>query len=442
MLGQVRKEGELRVITRNSPTTYYYGREGLAGFDHDLTRMFAEHIGVRPRFIVADVFGEIIPAVKAGDAHMAVAGITVTDARKTQVRFGPPVQTVTQQVVYRAGLLRPRKVADLIGRDIEVVAGSSYVERLRELKRAYTDLAWHETDELSSDELLNLVYEKVIDLTIADSNLVAVNRRLNPELRIGFEISDPQQLAWAFPHSADDSLYDAASSFLNKLEESGELDVLLDRYYGHVERFDYVDMRVFQRHAVLRLPEYQSLFAEAAQEQSLDWRLLAAMGYQESHWKPEAVSPTGVRGIMMLTRATAKQVGVEDRSDPRQSIFGGAEYLASIQSRIPDTVLEPDRTWMALAAYNVGFGHLEDARDITRKRDGDPNRWVDVKESLPLLSQKKWYRDTRYGFARGKEPVRYVENIRSYHDLLLSILEPKPAPLDKSPALSINAPAL
>ena len=171
------------------------------------------------------------------------------------------------------------------------------------------------------------------------------------------------------------------------------------------------------------LAQYRDFFIEAASETGMDWRLLAAIGYQESHWKPDAVSPTGVRGIMMLTKAAARDLDIKDRNDPEQSIRGGARYLANMQQRIPERIPEPDRTWLALAAYNIGLGHLEDARILTQKNKGDFDRWVDVKENLPLLSKKKWFQQTRYGYARGREPVRYVDNIRTYYDILVWLTE-------------------
>ena len=143
------------------------------------------------------------------------------------------------------------------------------------------------------------------------------------------------------------------------------------------------------------------------------------MGYQESHWNPKARSYTGVRGIMMLTQNTASELGIENRLDPLQSIEGGGRYLAKLRSRIDDEVQEPDRTWMSLAAYNVGYGHLSDARKLTSQLGKNPNLWIDVKDSLPLLSQRRYYRNTRYGYARGQEPVNYVQNIRRYYDVLV-----------------------
>ena len=143
------------------------------------------------------------------------------------------------------------------------------------------------------------------------------------------------------------------------------------------------------------------------------------MSYQESHWNPRARSFTGVRGMMMLTLRTAKELGVKNRLDPKQSIFGGAKYLAKLRKRMPDNIAEPDRTWMALAAYNVGYGHLTDARKLTKLDGGDSTRWMDVKDYLPRLSQKRYYKQTRHGYARGNEPVSYVQNIRRYFDVLV-----------------------
>jgi membrane-bound lytic murein transglycosylase F len=153
----------------------------------------------------------------------------------------------------------------------------------------------------------------------------------------------------------------------------------------------------------------------------MDWRLLAAIGYQESYWNPQAVSPTGVRGLMMLTQPTAKHLGVSNRVDPGQSIDGGSHYIRTLIDKMPSPIKEPDRTWMALAAYNVGINHLEDARMITRRRGRDPNRWKDVKESLPLLSRRTWFKKTKHGYARGIEPVRFVTRIRAYYDVLVKI---------------------
>jgi membrane-bound lytic murein transglycosylase F len=171
-----------------------------------------------------------------------------------------------------------------------------------------------------------------------------------------------------------------------------------------------------------RLPLYKEMFREAAGEIGMDWRLLAAIGYQESHWNPAAVSPTGVKGIMMLTQDTAGMMGVQDRENARESIFGGARYLMRVKDKVPERIPEPDRTWFTLAAYNIGFGHLEDARIITETLGGNPDDWSEVRANLPLLTQKKWYSRVKRGYARGWAPVHYVDNIRSYYEALMWLM--------------------
>ncbi len=442
LLEQIQSRNELVVITRNSPTTYYVGSTGPAGFEYALARRFAEQLGVELHIVVPPNFNDILPLVARGDAHLAAAGLTVTDKRRESVRFGPVYQEITPQLVYRRGSVRPKTFDDLEGR-LEVVAGSSHEEHLESLRDEYPDLRWQENENMESEELLNLLWLKLIEYTIADSNELSINQRFYPELKPAFDISPPRPLAWAFARSDDDSLYNAAVDFFTVIREDGTLDQLIERYYGHITDFDYVGTRRYQAHIEQRLPPYLDVFKNAAELVGMDWRLIAAISYQESHWDKDAVSPTGVRGLMMLTQAAAKDLGIEDRLDPVQSILGGARYFERMRQKIPERIAEPDRTWLALAAYNVGYGHLEDARILTQKNGGNSDKWIDVKENLPLLSQKKWYKQTRYGYARGREPVRYVENIRSYYDILIwwyterGIVEaevPKPLQLD-SPAL-------
>ena len=418
-LEQVKHDGVLIVATRNSPTTYYEGPEGSLGFEYDLVKGFAEQLGVKLKIVTPPNLADILSAVSRKEVDLAAAGLTITDARKHIVRFGPPYQEITQQLVYRLGNRRPRTLDDLVNKHLEVVANSSHVDQLEELQAATPELEWVENPELGSGELLNLVWEQVIDYSVADSNEVDLNQRFYPELKVAFDLSKPQPLAWAFAKDEDDSLYNAATAFIEQMRESGELEIILERYYGHIERLNYVGTRTYIRHIHQRLPKFRSLFESAGLNTDLDWRLLAAIGYQESHWDPGARSPTGVRGIMMLTLPTAKYLGIKDRRDPAQSIKGGANYVKDLIKRIPERITDPDRTWFALAAYNVGLGHLEDARILTQKRGGNPDAWKDVKENLPLLSQKKWYKTTKFGYARGREPVQYVENIRSYYDLLI-----------------------
>ncbi len=441
-LQRVMKQKELVVLTRNAASTFYEGPQGPLGMEYDLARGFADKLGVELRMVVADNVGEVLSRLAEGEADFAAAGLTVTEPRKLWARFTPPYQQITQQLVYRTGTKKPKNLDQLDG-ILEIVADSSHEEQLHKLHAEYHELSWLENDEAESEELLNMVWERLIDYTVADSNEVLMNQRYMPELRVAFDLSEPEPLAWAFPKFKDESIYRAASDYINELRKSGELAQLIERYYGHLDRFDYVGTRTFQQHIKLRLPEFRPLFEYAADEFGIDWVLLAATAYQESHWDPDAVSPTGVRGIMMLTKTTAGEVGVTSRTDPVESIRGGALYLSRLMERLPERIPEPDRSWLALAAYNIGFGHLEDARRITQSRGGDPDSWKDVKQNLPLLRKRKWYKKTKYGYARGGEAWRYVENIRSYYAILSWQLEKeKPSFTPPPRAIEIDSPAL
>lgn len=431
-LEQVRERGELRVLTRHDLTTYYQGPDAPAGLEFELAQRFAEHLEVRLRLDVAKDFSSILPRVERGEVDMAAAGIAVTPQRQRRVRFGPPYQSIRPQLVYRRGGRAPANLNTIDGKSLEVLPGSSHAERLRALGATYPLLQWRESDAASSQEMLDLVHEGLVDYAVTNSHEIKLKQLYYPELKVAFDVGGPLLLAWAFPKGRDDSLVRAAREFFGELEQTGELQALIERYYGHIDRLDYVSVHRFVRATYSRLPSYQRLFQDAAAEIGWDWRLLAAMGYQESHWDPAARSPTGVRGLMMLTQTTAKQVGVDDRLDPSQSIAGGALYLDRVKRRISRRVAEPDRTWLALAAYNVGLGHLEDARRLATEHGANPDRWADVRRFLPLLADEEWHTLTRYGYARGQEPVDYVENIRSFYDILLWLTEDQVPPEETS----------
>lgn len=183
-------------------------------------------------------------------------------------------------------------------------------------------------------------------------------------------------------------------------------------------RLAYLEEKVFLRHVQTRLPRYKAVFQQEAQRRGIPWKLLASQGYQESRWNPRAVSPTGVRGLMMLTRNTSSSYGIQNRLDPQASIKGGARHLSRLLRQLPSEILEPDRTWIALAAYNVGMGHVKDARMLATRLGRNPNQWSDLKEVLPLLSKKEYYQTLPHRYARGWEPVQYVRRIRGYWALL------------------------
>ena len=425
-LERVKKEGVLRVITRNSPSTYFQDRNGEAGFEYELIRRFAADLDVRLEIETADNLDQLFNRLNQPDGpHLAAAGLIATAGRQDRALFSSSYLDVTPQVVYRNGQPRPTRASDLPGKRIMVLKGSSHAEQLAELRAQLPELRFEESAEVEIVDLLRMVDEGQVELTLVNSNELAMNQVYFPEVRVAFDLGDAVPMSWALAAGEDRSLLAEVELFLERARANGTLQRLTERYYGHVDVLGYVGAYTFARHLQQRLPRYEKMFREAGREHGVDWRLLAAIGYQESLWQPTATSKTGVRGLMMLTQRTAQAMGVSNRLDPRQSIQGGARYFAHVHQGLPESIEEPDRSWFALAAYNVGGGHLEDARRLAEAEGLNANKWLDVKKMLPRLAQKQWYSKTRYGYARGGEPVHFVANIRRYYDILTWVTQPE-----------------
>lgn len=416
-LEQILSDGTLRVLSRNGPTTYYEGPHGTTGFEYALAQGFADYLGVELELIDEPGLAHALQRVENEDVHLAAAGLSITPQRSRKVSFSQAYLEVTQQLIYRRGELKPESIADING-DLLVIAGSSHVERLQELKQEHPELSWREQESLEMIDLLEMVHRGEIDYAVVDSNAYTINAQTFPRARVAFDLGAPDQLGWAFPIRTDRSLYDKAQAYLQQLEESGELQLLTQEHFEIADPVSTGGALLFTHRLENRLPQWQDTMQKVAEETGLSWQLLAAMSYQESHWNPKARSHTGVRGLMMLTRTTARELGIENRLDPEQSIRGGARYFKALFDRIPERIAEPDRTLMALAAYNVGMGHLEDARRLTQHLGDNPDLWTDVENHLPKLAKRKYYSGLKHGYARGWEPVDYANNIMKYRDII------------------------
>ncbi|MEO8419515.1 MAG: membrane-bound lytic murein transglycosylase MltF [Methylophilaceae bacterium] len=421
-LPEVSQSKELVVVTTNSPNTYYVsGDNEFSGLEYDLAKLFIKDLGpdYSVKFLVVGNITQVIPTLLKGKAHLAAADLSITRLRQHLVRFSVPYQDVQQQVVYNIDQKNmPKTAQDLIGHSLTIPAGTSYAERLAALKVSVPALRWQELGNVDSDELLEQVAEATLDYTVADSQLVSIEQNYHPNLGVGMALGEPEKIAWAFPKNGDPWLYQKANEFLARIKKDGTLRNLLDRYYGHLERLNPVDVSAFLKRSHTIMPQYVSLFKQAQELTALDWRLLAAISYQESHWDRFSTSPTNVRGLMMLTEDTADRLGVTDRLDPKQSIIAGARYVLTLKDQIPKRIEEPDRTWMALAAYNIGFAHLEDARVLAKRLKLNPDSWADIKKTLPLLNKAEYHSTLKYGYARGGAPVIFVESVRTYHQIL------------------------
>lgn len=416
--------GVLEVATRNGATTYYLDRhQNPIGPEFSLVSRFAENKGWTVNWTMYSSTAEVLQALEANETHLAAAGLTHLPSRTKRFTRGPAHTEIVEQLVcHRDMRPMPRKPESMAGVGISVTADSSYVETLNKLANEHEGITFTEDGSRTTEVLLSEVAEQNIDCTVADSNIVQVMRRHFPHLEVAMTLTQGNNLGWYLPAGSND-LAGTAHEWMNSTEGDEAIGYIESRYYAYIGEFDFVDLRALNRRIDDRLPNFIDRFAEAETTTGMPADLLAALSYQESHWDPTAVSPTGVRGIMMLTRNTAESLGVMDRLDPAAAIDGGARYLADRHRRLPDTIPEPDRTFLALASYNIGRGHLLDARQLARELGKNPDSWDDMKEVLPLKADKRYYPSTRYGYARGYEPVHYVQRIRNYRDVISSAFD-------------------
>ena len=418
-LEQVLEAGELRVLSSNGPTTYYEGSDGLTGFEYSLVKGFADSLGLK--LVIEDELDttKILSNVAARKVDFAAAGLTALENRDDKVTFATPFMQITQQLIYNSRLSQPVSVKDLHNREVLVIANASHAERLKALQTQFPQVQWRTVVNAEMIDLLDMVHKGEADYAVIDSSAYELNRYSFTKARLAFDVSDPQQLAWAFPTQRDTTLFDAAQKYLNSIKADGSLAKVTEEFFDrHIEEVTTGEAMVFTYRLEQRLPQWLDDMKAAADEFDLDWQLLAAISYQESHWKADARSHTGVRGLMMLTLNTAKAMGIENREDPKQSIYGGAKYLSLLLKRLPKRIQGEDRLLMALAAYNQGLGHLEDARVLTERMGGDPCKWEDVRKHMPLLAKQQYYSRAKHGYMRGWEPVGFVDNVRNYHKII------------------------
>jgi len=423
-VGPLVEGGELVVLTHPSATTFYQDGEGRhAGLEYELVSRFAAEAGYTVRFVALPGFADVLPALARGKGHIAAAGLIVTPETARRFTFGPSYQEVLLEVIYDTEVRRPRSLEDLAGKRVDVLAGSLAIPELQALKAKLPALEWNAIVARDAEDIVARVASGLADFAVAESHTVDVARNFHPTIATAFAIGQPRRLAWAMPRDADPVLVKRLEDFFGRIRRDATLTRLIDRYYGHLQRLTEADIVHFMTRVRTVLPLYRKHFHDAQDLTGIDWRLIAALGFQESHWDPGAVSPTGVRGLMMMQDDTAARMGVKNLLDPRENILGGARYLALLRDLL-QRAPEPDRTWIALAAYNVGFGHLEDARSIARALKLDPNVWVNMKQVLPLLMRPEHAAVRKFGYARGGEAVILTENVRQYFDILQRVEQP------------------
>ena len=410
-------------VTTNSASTYYIdSNQQHAGLEYDLAKLFVKDLGegYAIQFVVENAFSDVLNSIIDNKATIAAADITITESRKNNMIFTEPYLDVQQQIAYnRETTTAPRKLASLNNAIITVPAGTSFIDRLQELNNTKdVVLSWSEQADTSSEKLLEALANEEIEYTIADNHLLSIMQYYHPNIGMGFTIGKPEKIAWALPKNADPKLVAKINKFFKKIKANGTLNNLIDRYHGNTKRLNPFDVKTFLSKSQTLLPKYVRLFKGAQDITNIDWRLLASISYQESHWNTFNTSPTNVRGLMMLTEDTSDMMKVTDRLDPKQSIPAGAKFFVWIKDQFPDRIQEPDKTYMALASYNIGWGHIEDARILAQRLKLNPDRWADVKKAMMLLTEAKYYTNAKHGYCGCAQPVVYTESIRSYYSIL------------------------
>ena len=415
-LEKILKSGTIRLLTDNNANSYYIYRSEPMGFEYELAHKFADYLGVKLQ-VVTPGWSELIPALRKGRGDFIGSGMTITAEREEVVDFSDPYLNVQQRIIHHKRVYGPNDLEDLNGQEIHVRRHTSYHSRLEELKKQGIDVNIVLHYNTPTEELIRMVAEREIDFTVADTNIALLNRRYFPDIDIGLAIAEEQSLGWAVA-SDNRELLEKINMFFQEMEEKGNLGKLYEKYYGAVESFDYFDLKMFHERIETRLPRYASIIKEESNKFGLDWRLVAALVYQESHFNPRARSYTGVKGLMQVTLETAKEMGISNRLDPLQSLRAGIRYLNKLYLRFDDIANDEERLYFAIASYNIGYGHVRDAQKIARQKGLDPHKWASMKHVLPYLTKRKYYKKTRYGYARGREAITYVERIRTYYDIL------------------------
>ncbi len=443
-IAPVASSGELVVLTVNGPATYFEDAQGLAsGFEYDLATLFARELNAKANFVVIDNPARIEQLLRAGQAHLAAAALARHFDFPGGLAWGPSYFTAQHQVVGRGGEApKPRSLAEIAGKRVGVI-DETVAEYLLAGSAPLAGSVERLPPGISTADLLQRVADGTLDYALVESTRFTLARRFFPQLEVAFTVDKPVEYAWLVSTVDKKRLLDAAAPFFDRIKKDGTLKRLVDRYYSHAARLSAIDSVTLLESINALLPKLRSHFQEAERISGVDWRLIAALGYQESHWNASATSPTGVRGLMMLTDETADRLQIGNRLDARDSILGGARYLALLKEAMSPRIAEPDRTWLALAAYNLGLGHLEDARILAQKSGFNPDKWQDVRQVLPRLAEPDAFQALKHGYARGFEAQQLVDSVRNYYDILTR-MQPRDnelAPLAQDDQLSTKGAA-
>ena len=415
-LEKIKKTGVLKLITNNSINTYYYYNGQPTGFEYDLAKEFADFMDV-DLDVVSPGWNNMFAYLKQGKGDFIGSGLAITKKRIEKVNFSIPYMTIQQRIVYHKSVTGPKNIKDLAFRTLHIRRGTSYHSRLEKIKKSGVNLHYILHDNIPTEELIRMVNDRKIEFTIANDNVAYLIQRYYPDIRIGIPLQEKEYFAWAV-NKNDLQLLEQINEFFLSANLTGLVQKISEKYYSNFENSDPFDLKKFHQRLETRLPKYKKTIINESRKYNFDWKLIAAIVYQESHFNPTAKSSTNVMGLMQVTTSTAEEMGIENRLNPAQSIKAGIKYLDKMVKKFDYIKDDYEKMLFALASYNIGYGHVMDAMQIARKMGLDEKMWQNLKTALPLLSKSDYYTKTQYGYARGWEPVQYVDRILVYFDIL------------------------
>lgn len=429
-LNDVRSRGVLRVLTRNNSTSYFLYKGVEAGFDYEIARWLAKELGVRLEMVVAPTRRELVPWLLDGKGDIILAGLSTEAARSDRVRFSRPyLETPWVVVVRKPRRGRPLqidKVEDLAGVPLLVRPSSGAMPRVRALGIGGLVIKGA-LESLESEELLDAVGDKSVAAAVVEERIAKVELLHRSDLQVAFTLPGGDDVAGIAVRKEDEALWAFVDDFVSRHRKGTDWNVTFMKYHSSKERTAAVRDDALRADKEGRVSPWDDVFVQAGAEHDVDWRLLAAQAYQESRFDAEARSPMGAVGVMQLLPSTAKELGCDRPDEPRPAIRAAARYLSKLMQRFDADAEGPhvelkDRVRFALAAYNAGPAHLDDARLLAKAQGLDANRWFGhVEKAMLLLSKPKHYQTAAHGFARGDETVRYVSEIQTRYDAYVGL---------------------
>ena len=416
---RIQQEKTIRFVMRNSFSSYYFWRGELLGFNYDLAKKFAEDHNLRLEIVVAENHDDMINFIKEDKADIALGYLTPTLERINQgIAFSTPYHYASEMLVTRID--DPiEDISQLATRQALVRRSSSYWSTLNQLKKTqFPSLEIVEAnDGLGTAILVDQVANNLADVTVADSHIANLEMVFRHDIKTPFALGKPKGQSWALDKK-EAELMQRVNRFIKKTYKGLFYNVKYNQYFKNENRLGRHHKHYEQVHQEGTLSPYDSLIKKYSKQYNFDWRLMVAQMHQESGFSSDAKSFAGATGLFQLMPRTAKQLGVSNMNDPESNIRAGIMYMDWVRERMSYVEPEADQLiWFTLASYNAGAGHVRDAVYLAKQKGWDSQMWFgNVEKAMLLLSQKKYYRKARHGYARGSEPVNYVRNIKRRYD--------------------------